>query len=197
MPGEAPGDHHTDWSLTMTAIATRTDGRTTNAHLDDRDAAILAERAAAREQRQGPRPGDIVRFTDGVVRRFSHDHGPEVGIQTCEAGSFYLQPSGHLDFSGSLDPCVKYATLTLTEEAGEVGAWFFHHDWKRAHNAVAVVLPARVYTAAISSIAAQASHACRNCGSPVEQPGFVGDWKDARTGSAHCIAATNGKHRAY
>jgi hypothetical protein len=162
----------------MNATATTT---TANAHLDDRDQAILAERLANRDRLTGPRVGDVVRFADGVTRRFAHDHG-ELGLQTCIEGSFHLHHSGHLDMSGSLDPCVKRDTLTDTGETAERSAWFFHHERAMAHNGVTVVIPVRVYASTQTSVEAKAAYACAGCGIPIHgYPRFVGSLDGSTT----------------
>src|SRR5271167_3580103 len=74
--------------------------------LDDRDAAIVAERMARMDARPGPRVGDFVRFADGVERRISHYWqaepdmpGWQAGAQTSDGGSWHLGSEG-CSFSG-------------------------------------------------------------------------------------------------
>ena len=140
-----------------------------NGHLDATDAKRLHHIVESRETGRLDRPhvGDAVRFTDGVTRWLSHDHGPEWGIQTCVNGSFYLHDSGGLDFSGSLDPCVKYDTLTDTGETTYRSAWFFHHGRAAANNGVTFDVPVRVWQSSQTSVEAGAARACTGCGTPV------------------------------
>jgi len=115
--------------------------------LDERDCDILRARSQAWQARPGPRVGDYVVFGNGEMRRFAHDW-EEYGLQTttaADAGSFYLGESGYCDMSGSLEPCVRRETLSLTgEKPGLV--WFFHHGDRRAHNGVNAWIPCRVFT---------------------------------------------------
>jgi len=114
--------------------------------LDERDEDILFERVTRRAQVQGPRVGDFVILRNGDVRRFTfdHEHGLQVTVKD-EAGSFYLHASGHLDYSGSLDPAIRKSKLRARQELREGACWFFHHNQPRAHNGVAALLPCRVY----------------------------------------------------
>lgn len=117
--------------------------------LDERDSAILAERVTSLELVEGPRVGDFVHFADGVVRRISFVTPPAWlpecdSVQTSDGGSFYLG-NGYLSFSGSLYLGVKHVTLTLTNEARQGSAWFFHHDYACADNGVRVSIEQRVF----------------------------------------------------
>lgn len=115
---------------------------------DERDAEILAERIAAWDAVSGPRVGDFCKLLDGSLRRFTHDWGDS--LQTSCAGmcagdqSFYFG-KGYMSFSGSLDSAIakdKFAPMAGTQDGG---AWFFHHDWPKAHSGVTVKVPCRVY----------------------------------------------------
>lgn len=119
---------------------------TTTTTLDERDQAILAERVAEIDRREGPRVGDFVRYADGVEHRVSHVWGDEADdtIQTSYGGSFYLG-HGYVSFSGGLEPGVKRETLTLTGERKDGRVWFFHHDYATAHNGVDARMAFRVY----------------------------------------------------
>jgi hypothetical protein len=119
--------------------------------LDDRDAAIVAERMARLNARPGPRVGDFVHFADGVERRVSHYwqaepdiDGWRAGVQTSDGGSWHLGSEG-CSFSGSLYPLVPLETLTQTEETREGSAWIFHHDYACAGNGVDFRVPFRVF----------------------------------------------------
>lgn len=125
-----------------------------NADLDERDAAICAERIAARARIGGPRVGDYVLFGNGETRRFTYDHD-EYGLQTGmwgpSSGSYYLSPSGQLSYSGGLDPCVKRETLTESAQTLDGPAWFFHHDYPGAGRGVACEVPCRLYTSSLEA----------------------------------------------
>lgn len=116
---------------------------------DERDAAILARRAIARDAIQGHRVGDFIVFADGTVGRFTHSYGD--AIQTTVRGgqfgdgSFYLCESGGLSYSGALDPAIPIGRLQDTGESRHGSVWFFHRDWHCAHNAVQAEIPCRVY----------------------------------------------------
>lgn len=128
----------------MAATITGADFRVTPSA---KDAAILAARVEARDRIAGPRVGDIIRFADGGEGRFTYHWGD--GIQTTTrpngGGSFYLAESGGLSYSGSLAESIPLARIVDTGEVGEGAAWFFHDDWRTAHNAVQVSIPCRIY----------------------------------------------------
>lgn len=125
---------------------------------DQRDEAILAERAAAYLAAGGPAEGDWVDFADGVVRRISYVHKAGTGdgfwigqrpfVQTSDAGSYYLG-DGYISMSGSLHDGVHPDTLTDTGKLRLAPVWFFHHDWHRAHNAVHALVPVRVWSCSL------------------------------------------------
>lgn len=116
--------------------------------LDERDAAILAERTVAYDQTPGPRDGDFVSFADNVTRRISYiwrdENGTPLSIQTSDGGSYYLG-NGYVSMSGSLYSGVKPDTLTQSEEQRNGSIWFFHHDWWTAGNGIDAIMPFRVF----------------------------------------------------
>lgn len=112
--------------------------------LDDRDRALVAERAAAYDRINGPRVGDFVEFADGVIRRVSHVW--DNGVQTSDGGSFYLG-DGYISFSGGLYPQIPFSSLSETGEKRNASVWIFHHDWAKAHNGVGAEIPFRVFKA--------------------------------------------------
>jgi hypothetical protein len=129
---------------------------TTATALDERDAAILADRTAALDAVDGPRCGDYLRMPDGELLRVAHvfpaDWEDMHGVQpNCPRhggeGSFYLG-RGYVSYSGSLDPRIDQDRLTLSDETRNGSAWFFHHDHMQAHNGVTVSIPFRVYDVA-------------------------------------------------
>lgn len=114
--------------------------------LEDRNLKILTDRLAQLDEDTGPRVGDYVKFSDGVVRRFSHAW--DEGIQTSDGGRWYFG-NGYLSFSGSLFAPIPFDTLIETGDprldTRWGNAWFFHHDWAKADNGVDVLIPLRVY----------------------------------------------------
>lgn len=117
---------------------------------DGKDAEILAERIAEWGKIAGPRVGDFCELADGTVRRFTHDWGDSLQT-TCGTGhpcagdvSFYFG-KGYMSFSGSLDSSIPKEQFSSVNEMREGSAWFFHHDWAKAHNGVYFKVPCRVY----------------------------------------------------
>jgi hypothetical protein len=113
--------------------------------LDEFDLAIRDRRIIAWNKRTGPRVGDFCLLPDGTETRFTNDWGK--GIQTTsgsEPGSFYFG-EGWMDYSGALDPGIPRDSLEDTGQVKPGAAWIFHHDQPKAHNAVAVAVPCRVY----------------------------------------------------
>lgn len=122
--------------------------------LDERDAAILAERIAKLDSRDDFRCGDYVRFPDGRMERVSfvapREWGDMHGVQTSTGGSWYLG-DGYSSFSGSLNDFIPAARLKITDEIRPGSCWFFHHDYWTAGGGVDVEAPFRVYELAAQS----------------------------------------------
>jgi len=121
-----------------------------NAHLDDRDAAILERSLTARANLTGPLEGDALRYSDGTVVRIAHvwhdEHGAPEHVQPAMgAGSYHLSDTGHMSMSGGLWSPVPAADLTPTDERRDVTAWFFHHGWMKAHNGINVTVSVPVW----------------------------------------------------
>lgn len=120
---------------------------------DDRDAEILATRAAAL-MKNPINVGDFVRFADGVTRRISYiwtdEHGAHLpnGIQTSAGGSYYLG-SCYVSFSGALFNGVPFESLTDTGDTHDGDVWFFHHDYHTANNGVHCTAKFRVWTCSL------------------------------------------------
>lgn len=114
---------------------------------DEHDAAILTACVLARDMIDGPRVGDFVYMPDGSLLRFTHDWGD--GLQTtCQAfggGSFYLDRSGSVSFSGALDPPIARECIERTSETRDGAFWFFHHGFPGANLGVDCTAPCRVY----------------------------------------------------
>jgi hypothetical protein len=124
--------------------------RILNPALDDKNLAILAERAAAYLTIQGPRVGDYVKMPDGTLRRFTHDWGDKIQTTVgarhpCDGdASFYLCCPG-ASFSGSLDPSISKAAIRDTGEKLPGAFWFFRDNYVTAHNGVGVRMPCTVW----------------------------------------------------
>jgi hypothetical protein len=114
--------------------------------LDARDQEILAGRVEKLNEQEGVRVGDYVLFADVVLRRVSYDWGDSV--QTSDGGSYYLG-NGYVSMSGSLYTSVPKESLHLTEEVLEGDVWFFHHDWRTAHNGISALVKFRVFTCSL------------------------------------------------
>jgi len=116
---------------------------------DAEDAAILKIREQAFNAVDGPRVGDFLRTSEGMLR-FTHDWGDS--IQTTVTAkhpcygdaSFYLS-DGYASFSGSLAPSISKELLANTGETEEGCFWFFHHNWAGAGNGVDFRIPCRVF----------------------------------------------------
>ncbi len=121
-----------------------------NTRLDPKDQAILASRVAYRELRAGPRVGDFCIMADGALRRFTHDWGKDIQVNSETGdGSFYLNDFGMMSYSGGMSPAVLKTKLALIEGLRAGSCWFFHHDQHRAHNGVQASLPCRIYAEAV------------------------------------------------
>lgn len=114
---------------------------------DDRDAEILAERVAEWDARPGIRVGDFAIMKDGRLVRFAYDWGRESGIQIAnvDCGSFYIDGSGYVQFSGTLAPQVPHDAFEDTGETRDGAFWFFHHGYVGAYRGVYGKAPCRVF----------------------------------------------------
>lgn len=111
--------------------------------MDERDAAILAERYALYNEEPGPSVGEYVRMPDGSLQRFSHDW--DDSIQTAYGGSYYLF-EGHASMSGALERAIPKADIFATDEKKMGSFWFFSHDYHTAFNGIDVKMPCRVWS---------------------------------------------------
>lgn len=107
-----------------------------------RNEAILAERVALWNEKTEPRVGDYLQFPDGHFERFSHDW--DDAMQTSPEGSFYFG-NGYMSFSGGLNAAIDKTRFEATDEWREGSAWFFESDFARAHSAIYVSVPCRVF----------------------------------------------------
>jgi hypothetical protein len=123
--------------------------------LDERNAAILADRLAQLDAIQGPRVGDWVFFADDVRRRISYIWTDErceaLSIQTSNGGSYYLG-NGYVSMSGGLFPGFPPVLLEPTGETVDGWVWFFDHDHAGAGRGVDVQVPGfRVFRCAMAA----------------------------------------------
>ena len=117
---------------------------------DVRDDAILATRLAAYDQIAGPRLGDWVEFSDGVMHRFSHLWNSNLQTTEKSRGSFYFG-NGYVEFSGGLNPGIPRDTLVDCNKTMLGRIWFFHHSEAKAYNAVYAEVPFRVFSTPLTS----------------------------------------------
>lgn len=124
-------------------------------HLDDRDRAILAERAPRVFDHKGPREGHVVEFACGKVRRISYVWRDEtdavLSVQTSDGGSFYLTRDGLFSMSGSLFTGVSPDSLTATDRTADVSAWFFSHEWAGKDRGVPCTVAVPVWTCRLNA----------------------------------------------
>jgi hypothetical protein len=120
--------------------------------MDERDKEIFKRREEAYKKNKAPRIGHYVRFQDGVERRISHvwtdENDQPESIQTSDGGSFYFG-EGYMNFSGCLYIGVPANSLRKTEEKKCGSAWFFHHDFWTANNAVDVQVECAVWECSV------------------------------------------------
>lgn len=115
---------------------------------DDHDRKIATSRTADRDRQNGrPRVGDFAKLADGRTLRFSHYWSGGFGgsMQVSEGGSFYLAADGLASFSGGCEPAIELTEFGAAVDLQPGHFWFFHHDRHRAHNAIGVKIPCRVY----------------------------------------------------
>jgi hypothetical protein len=113
---------------------------------DDRDLELAEVCQFHRDQIEGPRLGDFVRFQTGEIERFSHNSEDAMQTSPITHGSFFLSGCGHAQFSGSLNPFIPKASLVLTEETQDGTFWFFHHGQVGAGRGVRFRIPCRVFS---------------------------------------------------
>lgn len=113
--------------------------------MDEQDTQILARRQAQLDARTEAKAGDIIRFPDGTIKRMAHvwtdENGKAESIQPSSHDGdscCYLGEGGYQSYSGGLLPGIDARKFTRTTETMEGSAWFFHHDYARAHNGIDV-----------------------------------------------------------
>jgi hypothetical protein len=114
------------------------------------DAEILKQYQRAFDLVPGPRVGDFLRTSDGMLR-FTHDWGEDIQTTVkakhpCYGDSSFYLGEGYASFSGSLDPAISKTLMRDTGETAEGSFWFFHHGFQGAGRGVNFRIPCRVYT---------------------------------------------------
>lgn len=122
---------------------------TTNPEFDALDQEIRDIRAKGYDVLPGPRVGDFLRVADGKFLRFTYDWGTEIQTtvrptSNSDSGSFYLG-DGEASYSGGLESAIDKRKLRDTGEKRLGSFWFFHHNYRAAHNGVSVKIPCRVF----------------------------------------------------
>lgn len=117
-------------------------------HPGEKDKEILRRRAERFDARRGPKVGEWILFTDGVMERISY-RWPG-GFQTSDGGRFYLDDD-YARYSGSLNETVPSKHIHPTDEMKRARFWFFHDDWWGADRGIDVSFPARVWEADVAS----------------------------------------------
>ena len=112
--------------------------------LDKKDQGIVKRLEAEWNAEGGPRVGDFVKFSNGVVERFSH-RWPD-GLQTSpiRGGSFHLSGAS-ASFSGGLNPTIPLESLRCLDDSMDGDFWIFHHGEVGAHRGVYFSIPCRVF----------------------------------------------------
>ncbi len=110
---------------------------------DNDDREIATRRCTVRDRQIGPRCGDFAELLDGRTLRLSHEWSES--FQLSKGGSFYLADGGLVSFSGGFAAAVDKAAFGEPVGTRSGYFWFFHHDHHRAHFAVGVGIPCRVY----------------------------------------------------
>ena len=94
--------------------------------VDNRDCELVKSAFKEYALRGGPAVGDWIIFSDGVKHRFSHHWGDS--IQTSQGGSFYMDASGYVSFSGGLSPAVPIGRIQPAGEYEPGLFWSFHRQ---------------------------------------------------------------------
>ena len=118
--------------------------------LDNKDKEIYAQRVQAWDAVSGPRVGDYCKLIDGTLRRFTHNWGDSLqttvsGSHPCYGDASFYFGCGYMSFSGSLDSSIPVDQFADTRETKNGSAWFFHHNYAKAHNRISVTVPCKVF----------------------------------------------------
>lgn len=93
-----------------------------------------------------PRLGDFVDFPDGTTGRLCYRHRP--GLQWTDGRfgeSFFISPTGRIEFSGGLNDMIPNERLERTGESRPGAFWFWHNGQMGAHMGVGLRTACRVY----------------------------------------------------
>ena len=108
-----------------------------------RDMAIIRQRLKLRHMTKTPMVGDLVQLPSGLSR-IAHLWNVEIPSFQPGLGSYYLQPSGNMNFSGGLDNPIPLHWLTPSGE-GMARCWIFSNDNWEAHNATTAMVRVRTW----------------------------------------------------
>lgn len=103
------------------------------ATIDVRNIAILADRQAKLDAREGIRVGDFVKDGDRVLR-VAHHWGDSVQLTDGVYGGSFCLGDGYVEFSGGLAPKIPVDRFTATDERRDGPVWFFSDDFVTARN---------------------------------------------------------------
>lgn len=113
------------------------------------EAALALRREAWENRAREPRVGDFIQMKDGTLRRFTYDWGDSLQVTAFhDEGygiSFYLDKSGHADFSGSLDPSIHKSKIMPIGESHMGQFWIFDEDIPGGSRGRTFFLPCTVF----------------------------------------------------
>lgn len=107
------------------------------------DMHIIRERLRLRHMVKTPMVGDLVDLPSGLTR-IAYIWKIDVPQFQPGLGSYYLQSSGCMNFSGGLDSPIPLHWLTPNGE-GMAQCWIFSNDNWKAHNATSAMVRVRAW----------------------------------------------------
>lgn len=122
---------------------------TDNSHLDEIDAAIVAQMKLEWIERSYGRPsvGDFVQFADGSFKRCCNEVSAGQQVTTALEHSYFAGRLGSVNYSGGLESDIPWDQII--EKKGERipgRFWFFHHNRSGAGRGVDFYMPCRVFS---------------------------------------------------
>lgn len=109
---------------------------------------LLAQKMEQFNKRGGVRVGDFVRLPTIDSRQKEYTRITHVWSETAQTGngSYFIDKSGYLQYSGGLDSGLALDDLQPSEETKTGAVWFFSGDEVKAHNGVTFQAEMRVFT---------------------------------------------------